>query len=151
MADKRASETPVLREAVDGVIKLHLVGGLSLVFAGAAAVLLLIAPFSDHILASTGKASEWFYPATLIIAVIGALIAGLERYIEFRLAARRLEMMASITETLVQAATANQNAVIAPGDIRAIVDSVFDSVWRNSVVTRVGQIANAPEDTGSPS
>lgn len=146
MADQSQSATQAFNEVIKGVVKLHLVGGISLVLSGGAAALLFLAlifsTFDPELAGQIGKNSPRFYDITLVIGLAGALIGGLERFIEFRLSARRLEMMAKITEDLVHGFI-QKNSQFGVSDVSGIVNAAFDSVWKNSALTH-----NKPADFG---
>jgi hypothetical protein len=138
MAQKIQLATQAFNEVIKGVVKLHLVGGISLVLSGCAGVVLILAPiFSMFIPEVDGKPanipSELYY-ATLVVGIAGALIGGLERYIEYRLTARRLDMMATITEDLIRGAIPN-NDKLNPDDVGKIVEKTFEAISKNSALT----------------
>lgn len=80
-----------------------------------------------------GPNATLFLVTTLVIGVTGACIGGLERYGEYRLAARRMEMMATLTEILVRSA-ASGNEPITPEGMNAIVRNAFAAVASNSTL-----------------
>ncbi len=144
MADNGQLPPQTFNQVIKGVIKLHMVGGISLVLSGSAAALLFLALIFSVIYPDLaeliGRNSPRFYDITLVIGLAGALIGGLERYIEYRLSARRLEMMAKITEDLVQGFI-QKNDRFGVTDVSGIVNAAFDSVWKNSTLTY-----NKPDD-----
>lgn len=146
MDDQKPPSAQAFNEVIKGVVKLHLVGGISLVLSGGAAALLFLAlifsTFDAELAGQIGKNSPRFYDITLFIGLAGALIGGLERYIEYRLSARRLEMMAKITENLVHGFI-EKNDQFGVTDVSGIVNAAFNSVWKNSTLTR-----NKPDDSG---
>ena len=106
------------------------IGGLGLVLVCVAVVVFGAAAISPDMATAVGAIPR-FYDFTFIIAVIGAVFGAGERYLQHRLKARGLEMMAAVTEQLVHAATPD-NHRLNPGEVRERVESVFNAVWMPS-------------------
>tara|TARA_B100000965_G_scaffold326665_1_gene289241 strand:- start:90 stop:503 length:414 start_codon:yes stop_codon:yes gene_type:complete len=131
MATAQDNPVDVFERVTSSIGKLHSLGGISLVLSGiATTVLVLIIVLSAigfDVIGPLGQNATLFLIATLLIGVAGACIGGLERFGEYRLAARRMDMMATLTEILVRSATSGDEP-ITPEGMKSIVRSAYLAV-----------------------
>jgi hypothetical protein len=138
MDDTRNGPVEVFEKVTLSIGRLYSLGGISLVLSGVAAVLLLLtiifSALGFDIVGQLGQNASMFLVTTLVIGVAGALIGGLERLGEYRLAARRMDMMATLTEILVRSAIPPGER-LTPNEVRVVMSEAYDAVWRNSTLS----------------
>lgn len=130
MGEPGNAQAEIAREIIRGIERLHLVGGLGLVMIGGAVVVFILAAISPVVADAAGSVPR-VYEFTLVIAIIGAIFGAGERYFQYRLRARGLDMMATITERLVQSATPDSHR-LNPNEVGELVQTIFKSVWMPS-------------------
>lgn len=137
MKNQKVDVAHIYNEISNSIQKLHKVGGLSLVLSGVALILISIL----ILLPTLGFASDVIrslptsvYYLLLAIIILGASIWASERYLEFKIANQKLQMMMNLTEIMVKAAIPKNDA-LGPEKIREIINGAFNEIWNYSIIS----------------
>ena len=132
MAKQPLPQVQVLEQMTESIVRLHKLGGFSLVLSGTAilifGVVALLSVFGLQTATNISQSVPRFYDFILIIGMAGAVIGGGERFLEYKLAAQKMRMMITLTEEMVRALIPREDALSAE-KMGVIVESVFKEIW----------------------